>query len=919
MPKLIDKYSYYETINNGGVASTLLYGYLGDKVSEEKKMEILQKLSTPTIVGSGNMDDAERLYGDRFSYLTYKINQQDLDMRDVSDNLPGISQWIQPGAGKYFKEPEMEEVMGIFEDGMRQMLDILEENEKELDLSDPNAQNHYQLLKGILKNSYEGTLISKMTEDPSYGTAIALTAKVAFETETPEYDKKENKYKMKRNGTPTKDVLRGTADLGIVEAMAGNTRVSEKFQENISNGNTSRQELLQECEAQSKRLDKMLGLKKEQVDKLQKRNILQNDVSEYTDGDRGILFSVYDMKAKQELLKAGYPAEDIAPMSAFYVQMSLYDRAIHKNQATLDAKMKENPQPDDATKKKWEEEQEKINNMKEVCQDMQATWKEITDPEKGPLTQEKRAENLGRMKENFDKVIKKQVIHPCLNQFKDRIDKRMNAELNTGDKAMLAGDYTAMYEALKEADPRTLFTGSKQFKDLKNSVKELAEMDQQLTPEEKKTNLTYQAKRRGVLEKAQTYLRYKNRQMNGPDGHKHKRSALEAQRVQAVDAVYSRLLADMQRENPKIKLKESEMTIQTRLNDRELLTPMPAGEAKNFDDYIRSHTGKGAMSGTKEEMVDDMAKVLAAQIMPRQKPPKEFDPKVIDKAAEQIKEKFNLAGMDELDLREALNNPTSVREMAQKRHRMTYSVEPEDYHQYLGNMRMLYRDMEKPDGSSKEYERLYENVKKIAHLPSPSKLEEYEVSAQKLGKLIEQTNSQIFEAMDRYVDKNAKQIGPRDPKMLQVLSAMSDAVPTAGDRANKMVDRIRSIKGIKDISNYEYIELGDYDRNKKYGLSKSEEQFTLDPDPAYRKDLIKGITMDERERLAFQKLGFQKQSPLKPQAKEAPDMAPKGKKLESVKPEAEKKSKVLGDKAKKNYVKEKKQQARGVDDKGRYL
>ena len=608
MPKLIDKYTFYELQTNSQVASTLLYGYLGNKVSDEKKLEIMQKLSLPGNVDGGHVDEVDRQYDDyRFHDVTKLANDSKLqEMRETQNDMPGYQYWTQKGLGVYYTDPGMEEVVGEFEDGMREMMEILEENEKDLDLSDPNAQNHYQMLKGILKNSYEGTLATKMKEDPSYGATISLTAKIGFEMTTPEYSEEEQKYILKKDGSPVKDVLRETEDLGILQAMAGGARVNEKLQENISNGNTSRQELLYECEEQSKRLDKVFEMTEGQVKKLQDKKILQNSLDELTRGSRGIRYSVYDMEAKQDILKAGYPAEDISPMSAFYVQMKMYEDSIPTDQKKLDTE-RDTPrksEPSAELKEYWEEQQAKINNMKEVYQDMQAIWKDIIDPGKGPLTQEKRTANLNRMKESAQNVVEKNVYHTALNQFKDRIEKRVNAQLSTGDKAMLAGNYTAMYEALKEADPRTLFTGSKQFKDLKNSVKELAELDQQLSADEKKTNLVYRAKRRDVLEKAQTYLRYKNRQMNGPEGHKHKRSALEAQRVQAVDGIYSRLLADMQRENPNISLKESEMTIQTNVREGDLLTPNPGGEAKDFDSYLRCHTGKGAMNGSTEEMIE---------------------------------------------------------------------------------------------------------------------------------------------------------------------------------------------------------------------------------------------------------------------------------------------------------------------------
>lgn len=316
-------------------------------------------------------------------------------MRDVSDEMPGINHWIQSGAGKYYTEPGMEEVLQEF-----------------------------------------------------YGMAVAMTAKVAFEQGTYDFDKKQNRFVMFMNGTATQTVLHETAGLGLLEVMAGNARVNEMLSENASNGNVSR----------------------------------------------------------QELLKAGYPVEDVKHMTAFSVQMNQYDNSVKRNQTALDKEKKEYPDPDENRKKDWDARQKKIDDMKEVAERMRQIWNEVTNPASGPLTQEKRLENLRRLKTGAGLATEKGLVHYCLEQFPERMDRRIGATLTTGDKAMLAGDYTSTYNALQEADPRTLFTGSRQFKELKKSVKELAEMEQSLSPEARKNSRQFWEKKREVLEKSQTYL-----------------------------------------------------------------------------------------------------------------------------------------------------------------------------------------------------------------------------------------------------------------------------------------------------------------------------------------------------------------------------------------------------------------------------
>lgn len=914
MPKMIDKYTRYEFVNNPGVASTLFEGYLKDKVSEEKKMEIMKKLYLPKMIEDGNVKDVKNIYGDKYEYLTKVSDLQGIESSDTSKEMPGSGLWVQPGVGVHLTDPRMEEPFQEFEDGMREMLEILDENEDKIDLSDPNAKNHYQMLKGFLKNSYEGTLGENIMEDATYGIAYGQTAKVGFEQCTLTYDEKKQKPILKKSGTPTQTVLKETAEIGILEGMAGGIRVHDKLQDHINTGNTSRQELINEFEEQSKRYDKVNELTEEKVKDLRSKNVLQNDRSEYTKGARGINVAVDDVKAKQQLLDAGYPAEDITHMSPFYVQMKKMEKDLRDEQAAFDKTVKDKPVVEGAEKEKREKQQESLKSRTEVLQEMQQTWNAVTSAENGSLTQEKRLETLEKMKAVAEKVKTPQGNTPViLNQFSDRIDKRIAAPLNLGDKAMLSHNYTEMYNTLTEADPRSLFTGSKQFKDLKKSVKELSDMDQKLDPETKMNDLAYLAKRREVMSKAQSYLRYKDRQMNGPDGHKHKRSELELKRVQAVSGIYNKLYDEEKRRLPELRLMHDEMPVVPDIKNQDLLTPKPSGEARNFDEYIRQHTGKSAMFGTKEEMIDDASKVLAAQIMPKQDPPKEFDPKVIDKAAAQIKDKFNLAQADEFDLRQALNDPKTIKVLAQQQHRKTYSVDPEDHKDFVTQMRRLYRDMEKPDGTSKEYQKIYEGVQKIAHLPRDPEAEG--LSMNKVGKMLEKTNSEIFEAMDRYIDHYGKNMGPKDPKVLQVLNTMSTNLPDTEKRADRMVERINHIKNKgKDITDHEYVELEEFGRKGFYGLEKTTDKPSLSK--SIRQATIKGMEMTEHEKLAYEKAKSMEQ----PRAKEAGDPESR-KKLDSVEM-PKKKSYEVGEKrgkGAKNWVKETKEAPRKKLDDGVYL
>ena len=902
MPKMIDKYSNYEFESNYGIVSSLFGGYLKDKVSEEKYIEIMKKLTLPKHLNQDQSELIGQLQGSKLQAYSERVSDESAnEMENKNVEMPGHDAWLQAGLGQHYSNPLLEEGVKIFDDGMRETLELIEQTEHEIDLSDPNARNHFNFLKGILQKSYDGTLAKEISEDAAYGIAVGQTAKIGFQLGLLDYDEKQQKAYVTKNGVDNQIVLKEIADTGLLEGMSGAARVHEKLKDNIATGNTSRQELLNELEEQTKRYDKVMELKEEKVKDLNNKNVLQNDRSEFTDGARGILPGIAEIKAKHELLKIGYPAEDLPAMAAFMAQKAIFEEKINREQKALDKDRRDNPNADEAKKKEYEDRQAQIDRLKVQIPGMEQVWKEITDPSNAPLTQEKRLENLEKLKtQGLQLRTVNGGIPGALTKFGERIDERKNAQLKLGDQALLATNYTEAYNALTQADPRTLLTGSRQFKEFKQAMKELAEMDSQLTAKEKEESYKYRELQRDVMKKAQTYLRYKDRQMNGPDDHKHKRSELETKRVQAVDGIYNKLLADVTRENPHLNLETTEKPILPKIKSNELLTEKPGVEPRNFDEYVLRHSGKGAMSGTKEEMIDDMSKLLAAQIMPAQKPPKAFDPKVIDKAAAQIKDKFNLEQLDEIEIREALNDPKSVKVLAQQHHRKTYGVEADEYQDYLSGMKKLYRDMEEPDGSNKEYQKIYDNVKKIAHLPKDPEAEG--LSMKKVGKMVEQANSEIYEAMDRYVDRYGKKIGPKDEKMLQVLSAMSENVPSTEERADRMVSRINDIKGMtKNITSSEHIELEEYGRGKKYGLRKTADKLQLSKNT--QAEVWKGLEMDEREKLAYEKAQAMGKAP----AKEAGD-AIKGKKLEDV--ETKKKSKEVGDTAEKNAVKKKKEEAR---------
>lgn len=62
MDKYTDQYSLFQTESYYKTAVLLLNGFLGDAVSEEKKISILKKLQLPSIFNFEMFDDMKTIY-----------------------------------------------------------------------------------------------------------------------------------------------------------------------------------------------------------------------------------------------------------------------------------------------------------------------------------------------------------------------------------------------------------------------------------------------------------------------------------------------------------------------------------------------------------------------------------------------------------------------------------------------------------------------------------------------------------------------------------------------------------------------------------------------------------------------------------------------------------------------------------------
>ena len=135
---------------------------------------------------------------------------------------------------------------------------------------------------------------------------------------------------------------------------------------------------------------------------------------------------------------------------------------------------------------------------------------------------------------------------------------------------------------------------------------------------------------------------------------------------------------------------------------------------KNYDNYVKLHTGNYIKDETFEEKKDALAKSLAA--MNVQETRKSFSLKEIHKQAEKNKDIYNLNELTKAEVDKALKNPQNLEKFRASRIKNQFAVKPGDEETYINKMKTLHQNMMSKTDRTAAYVRFYDNVAKIAAL-----------------------------------------------------------------------------------------------------------------------------------------------------------------------------------------------------------
>ena len=546
MPKkesVVNKYSVNEIMAGPDIASVILFDIMRDnaKLSEDKKKKMLNQVNAMGFV-EAYPDLINVLYGKSFPKLA-------AEFKGINDVNEGIEKFIQytkstvPGTRNYYLREvnNYERYHEIFAEPVSAVVNGLKEVSKELGKYAKRNENalsedekaYISAMKYIIDDTAYGRDTGrKISRNPAYfATKKMLNANLRFQNRTVKINESENvnekgqtekSYNYEYDSADFKADWRNTitsiSGTPIMETIKKGMDVQRKL-DAFDRGDATREDMIAVYEDYARVSGKLFNMSREEFDEIYKRGNLQNKYEEFVNGGRSSTYAYHDAVAKAQLLKAGYPMDDVMELSQFYSYVQEVKRI-----NDLKEESKRNPEVD-----------ARYDKMMEV-------WNKVVAGRK--LTEEKRLENIRAVKEalkELSDMVPAQTYKESafanvemLNNLTGVLTERENAPLTLNQKIVMGGSAASMFKALDDADPGWMIS-STEFKNMKEAVERLSKINRKADPG------MYEIYRDKVIDTTKKYIDYKNKELNNPRKN-HKRSERELRRVAAANAIYNRML-----------------------------------------------------------------------------------------------------------------------------------------------------------------------------------------------------------------------------------------------------------------------------------------------------------------------------------------------------------------------------------------
>jgi hypothetical protein len=816
-----------------GLAGSMLFGdTLKDYVSEEKRTEIYKKISLIRVLY--NATAYPELLGDYPKVQAIVADGNEEQLVKVKENA-GTAAEIKT----FIDHPEIEKLINLHREGLRELSELLDERLSKGNFKSLSEQNYCYMVKSFIDGLAAGkSFTQSIMEDKQFEFAYNMTAKIR--TSSASFTVTDGNFKPIPIYANDSEVIKRIESTGIVNSMAGGKRINDLTQKHLENGDIARGELLEEYKQQQKRIQKHFALTEESFNELKNSStdlkLFDNEYHEIAgQPERGFLWAKVDLDTKIEAMEAGWPVSDLRTlarytelMNSLEVGIQTDERLIKANKAFIAEEMKKEA-PNQDSINRWNQEiaaaTNRSKNYDEALTQMREAWYEVSN---GAVDASERKERLQNLQKTLNDLSAKELknISARVSTIKGMFDERLNAKLAEHEKALLANTATEMLEVLEGADP-ALVKSSDAFIAFKKELKKLAGMEEDGECNVREEEYREQATK--VMEAGAAYLRYKTKQLHKDSSHK--RSDLEERRVRTVDSIIARLnVAKIPGSNSDIHSDAFNPIYNKGFEPDVIFEEVIDKSVKNYDNYIKLHTGRIAMNGTREEMIEDLSKVIAAQAL-KKAYGEPFSKAEIDKQAKSIRVLYNLDEIRTKNLAKALSTPEKAESFIKNRQKELSEVkglfiknskkEYSHYKLWWNNMSALYRIMKDPNSyknKSEPYKKLFETVKEAAHMPRPENLGK--MSKELIEKKVAQLNFRMMQYANIAVDEKGFQEKDMNHDSLHVLYTLKTFTSGAESIINDIDNRIDKKRYDKDPESLKFVSEGYYGANILYPKRK---------------------------------------------------------------------------------------------------
>ena len=531
--KLYQQHSFYEVDQMKELSKTVIYNFLNNIIPEEKKLELLKKVSVFEIISltPGGFDSVNRSYNNKLDALNElydgKIEYTNVDTNN-SEEVPPAYKNLQVAADKkgslYYTHDAYEAPFNVMLDGMKEIAGYLDTYVKSA--TDPDDKKLAELFLYFMEDFTKGRgFQDKIARNPAYGYLFPFVM-TSLNTNQPMLvpEVKNGELTLtkalddeNKSIKTVSDNLKGTRIRKMIDDIFDCLKAQDDFE---ANGEVAREDLIKAYEKVAASSAAWIAMPEEEFNAINATGALNVDYGLMFAGTRGPYTVMDDAEARVRLLKAGWPESDISVISGLYQFMKNCERQAEK-----------------------EHDQHIASRLRRTAADLYITW-EMCEKDV-PITQEKRNNILRRLVSHVNAFDHAQTYRDHdfistdlgtkenLEGFLSEVMERQEAELSPMDKVCLASNYAEVVQALNEVDPK-MVKSSPAFSEMKTALVNLSQVD----PNNEQAR--YETLKQEAIRKTRAYISYKHNQLHDPR-KPHKRSELEASRVTLANEILNRL------------------------------------------------------------------------------------------------------------------------------------------------------------------------------------------------------------------------------------------------------------------------------------------------------------------------------------------------------------------------------------------